>query len=273
MLTVNTNMGALIAANQLNRLNGEYEGLKEQATTGKRINSAKDDAAGMAILMGMQSQFKGNQAALGNISRGEDLLGTKEAALGSLNGMMLRLKELATGAADGTMSDADRAKSNAEAQSVMEEMGRIASTTEYNGIKLLDGSVTSVDLQVGGRNDADSRIGVGMFNASMSEFGIDGGDLSSAANAQTFLDNLELDIGKLAGALGNVGAVGNRLEFAREGVVSANEGLQKSMSSIEDADMAKVSADLAKNEILQQLGYSMMQRSNAAPQSYLSLFA
>jgi flagellin len=148
MLSINTNVGSMIAANQLNMLNNQSQKLAEQATTGKRINSSSDDAAGLAIAMGMQTQLTGNKAALHNISRGNDLLSTQEGMQKQFTAIYDRMKTLATSAADETMSAADRAKSNTELQAQMQELDRIAKTTEYNGIKLGDGSVASINLQV-----------------------------------------------------------------------------------------------------------------------------
>ena len=272
MLSINTNIGSMIASNQLNQLNKTYETLQEQATTGKRINSASDDAAGMAILMGMEKEFRGNKAAMGNISRGQDLLQTSEKAMSAQNDILSRLKELATQASDGTMSINDRAKANAEAQDLMLEIDRIADSTEYNGIKLMDGSVASLDLQIGAGTGAEDKITITNHDGQLASMNITGGDLNSAANAQTFLDNLELDTATLATGLGKVGAYQNRLDYASENLASMNEALASSMSSISDADMAEVAAELAKTEIQQQLGMSMLQRANQQPQSYLSLF-
>lgn len=272
MLSVNTNMGALIAANQLNNLNNDYNKIQEQATTGKRINSAADDAAGLAIVMGMEQERRGNDMALNNISRGKDLLSTQEKAMGAVDEMFGRLKELAVGAADGTMSATDRAKNNAEAQDIMQEIDRISQSTEYNGVKLQDGSVASVDLQIGAGTGAEDSLTVNLYDGQLASMNITGGDLTSAANAQTFLDNLALDSDALATGLATIGAVNNRLDFASNNLKSMNESLASSMSSIEDADMAKVAAELKKNEVLQQMSYSMLGKANAQPGNYLSLF-
>jgi len=271
-LSINTNIGSVIAGNQLNKLNNEYGSLQEQATTGKKINRAADDAAGMAILMGMKKTFMGNESAMNNITRGKDLLAVQEEAMTTINTMMERLKELAVTSADGTMSAADRTKNNTEAQSLMGEMDRIAKATTYNGIQLLDGSVTSVTLQVGSGNTVNDQIAVTNYDATLASMNINGGDISTVVGAQTFLDNLDIDNTTLTSGLSSIGSTTNRLDYANENLVNMNKSLESSMSSIEDADMAKVSAQLAKNETLQQLGYSMLAKSNQQPRSYLSLF-
>ena len=272
MLSINTNIGAMIAANQLNSVNKTYEDLQLQATTGKRINSAKDDAAGLAIHMGMNKEFRGNEAAMKNINNGKDLLSTQEKSLNVVNDMFVRLKELAVSASDGSISGDQRGIINQEAQDIMLEIQRSSENAKYNGINILDGSNATIQLQVGAGTDDSDKITLNMFNASLDEFDIDGGDLSSVANAQTFIDNLDADMGKLGNAFARIGAYENRLDFANKNLVSQNESLEKSMSTISDADMAKVSKELAKNETLMQLGYSMLSRSNAQPGQYLSLF-
>lgn len=273
MLSVNTNIGSMIAANQLNKLNTQSNKLQEQATTGKRINSASDDAAGMAIAMGMQSNITGNNAALQNITRGNDLLSTQEGMYKQFNDIYTRMQELATSASDETMSAADRAKSNTELQAQMNELTRIAKTTKYNGIQLGDGSVTSINLQVGAGTTADDKIGVSLGDMQTTALNINGGDITSAANAATFLDNLKLDMDSLATKMADNGALVNRLGFAKDNLTSMNENLTKSMSTIMDADMAKVAAESSKNQTLQQLGLKMLGTANQQPMSYLSVFA
>jgi flagellin len=272
-LTINTNIGSLIAANQLNQLNKQGDRLAEQATTGKRIRNSSDDAAGLAVYMGMKSQLTGNTAALQNISRGNDLLSTQEGMYKQFNDIYDRMKTLATAAADETMSDADRAKSNTELQSQMQELDRIAKSTEYNGIKLADGSVTSLNLQVGAGTSASDKIAVSLSDMQVSSLTITGGGISSAANAATFLGNLKTDMDSLATKMASNGALVNRLDFASKNLTSMNENLEKSMGTIMDADMAKVAADQSKNQALQQLGLSMLTRANQQPLNYLSLFA
>jgi flagellin len=273
MLSINTNVGSMIAANQLNMLNNQSQKLAEQATTGKRINNSSDDAAGLAIAMGMQTQLTGNKAALHNISRGNDLLSTQEGMQKQFTAIYDRMKTLATSAADETMSTSDRAKSNTELQAQMLELDRIAKTTEYNGIKLGDGSVASINLQVGAGTTANDKINFALTDMQTSALNITGGNISTAAGASTFLDNLKLDTDSLATNMANNGAMVNRLDFASKNLTSMNENLTKSMGTITDADMAQVAADQAKNQTLQQLGLKMLSTANQKPMNYLSLFA
>ena len=177
MLSINTNIGAAIASNQLNRLNRQAERLSEQATTGKRINSAQDDAAGLSIFMSMNTQYIGNKTAIQNISRGNDLLSTQEGMYNQFNTIYDRMKTLATSAADETMSTEDRAKSNTELQAQMLELDRIAKTTEYNGIKLADGSVAAINLQVGAGTTADDKINYALGDMQLSALNITGGNI------------------------------------------------------------------------------------------------
>lgn len=272
-LTINTNIGAAIASNQLNKLNSDYQNLQEQATTGKRINRAADDAAGLAILTGMKMEYTGNETAMNNISRGKDLLATQEGAMQSINDMFTRMKELAVSSADGSISDADRSKNNQELQDLISEVDRIAAGTEYNGIKLLDGTVASIDLQVGAGTDASDKMTVNMYDATVANMNITGGDITSAANAATFLDNLELDTDTLTSAFSTVGAYTNRMDYATQNLSNINENLMASMSTIEDADMAKVASEMAKNQALQQLGLQTLGKANQQPYNYLSIMA
>jgi flagellin len=273
MLSINTNIGATIAANQLNALNTRSEKLSEQATTGKRINSASDDAAGLAIAMGMHSTLTGNKTALQNISRAKDLLATQEGMYTQFNSIYDRLKALATSATDETMSDADRAKSNTELQAQLLELDRIAKSTEYNGIKLGDGSVASLNFQVGANNTASDKIGYTLSDMQTASLNINGGSITSAANAATFLDNLKLDMDTLATGMANNGAMVNRLGFASENLTTMNENLEKSLSTLTDADMAFVAAEQAKVNAQQQLGLRALATANQQPLNYLSLFS
>lgn len=273
MLSINTNIGSMIAATQLNHLNNIATRLSEQATTGKRINHSSDDAAGQAIAMGMQTQLSGNKAALQNISRGNDLLATQEGMQKQFAAIYDRMKTLATSAADETMSAADRAKSNTELQAQMAELDRIAKTTEYNGIKLGDGSVASINLQVGAGTTANDKINFALTDMQTASLKINGGDISTAANAATFLDNLKQDADSLASNMASNGAMVNRLDFASKNLTSMNENLTKSIGTIMDADLAQVAADQAKNQTLTQLGLKMLGTSNQQPMNYLSLFA
>jgi flagellin len=273
MLSINTNIGSTIATNQLNKLNKEANTLSQQAITGKRINSSSDDAAGMAIYMGMQTQFTGNKAALQNITRGNDLLATQEGMYKQFNAIYDRLKTLATSAADETMSAGDRAKSNTELQAQVLELDRIAKTTEYNGIKLGDGTVAAINLQVGPGTTADNKINYTLGDMQSASLNITGGNVTTAAGAATFLDNLKLDVDSLATKMASNGAMVNRLGFAKENLVTMNENLEKSMSTVMDADMAEVAKAQSKNQALQQLGIKMLGTANQQPYSYLSMFA
>lgn len=272
-LTINTNIGATIAANSLNQLNQEYQKLQEQSTTGKRINKAADDAAGMAILAGMKQESIGNSAAMNNMSRGKDLLSTQEGAMGQIKDIFDRMKSLAVSSADGSISAGDRGKNNQELQDLISEVDRIAGSTKYNGINLLDGTNASLDLQVGAGTNATDKMTVNMYDATVANMNITGGAVDTVANATDFINNLDLDLKDLTSAFSTVGSYTNRLDYATANLMETNKNLEASMSTIEDADMAKVSADLSKNSALQQLGVQSLAKSNQQPFSYLNLMA
>lgn len=272
-LTINTNVGAAIAANNLNGLNNQFEKLQEQSTTGKRINKAADDAAGLAILTGMRQEHIGNESAMKNMSRGKDLLATQEGAMNQIKDIYDRMKTLAVDSADGSISTADRGKNNQELQDLISEVDRISANTEYNGIKLLDGSVASLDLQVGSGTGASDKVTVNLHDATIASQNINGGDITTAANSATFLDNLALDIESMTSAFSTVGSYTNRLDYATENLVETNKNLEKSMSTIEDADMAKVSREMAQNNALQQLGFQALGKANQQPFNYLNIMA
>lgn len=272
MLTINTNMGAQIASNQLSKLNDQSLDLQKQATTGKRINSASDDAAGMAIATGMKMEIRGNEAAMSNISRGQDLLSTQEGTMSSIKDMLERMKTLAVSSSDGTLSATDRTTNNQELQDIMLEVDRLANSSEYNGKKLLDGSSATINLQIGSGTGAEDKLSLSMHNATIASMSINAGDVSTEASAQTFLDNLELDITALNTSFSTVGAYSNRLDYASDNLINMNENLSSSLSNIEDVDMAKLATEQAMNQVKQQLSYNALGMANQNQQSILSLF-
>jgi flagellin len=273
MLSINTNIGSIIAANQLNRLNTESEKLNVMTTTGKRISSASDDPTGMAILMGMTTQLRGNNAAQTNIARGVDMLKSEEGMFKQFDSIFGTMKELALTAATDTTSDEDRIKANTQLQEYMTQLTQIAESTNYNSIKLGDGSVASMDLQIGNDTSASNKITYTLTDMKAASLTIAGGDITSKASATAFIDNLQTDFENLTTNIAKNGAVQSRLSYVSENITNMNEQLSKSMKTIGDADMAKVAVDSAKNAALTQLGIKMMAMSNQQPLSYLSMFA
>ncbi|MEQ9544812.1 MAG: flagellin domain-containing protein [Marinobacter sp.] len=277
-LGINTNVASLNAQNQLSKsqsMNGEA---LERLSSGLRINSAKDDAAGLAISSRFDAQVRGLTVAQRNANDGISMMQTAEGALDEVVNNLQRMRELAVQANNGSNSASDLDALNAEFAERADEIGRIAGDTQFNGIKLLDGTTTDVSLQVGA--NVDEQLTVSFADMQDTTLGVDSGTLSIAfdTDAATTETNIEAAITAIDGALDTVnstradfGAKQNRLESTIANISTAIENQSAANSRILDADFASESAKLAKSNVLQQAGISVLAQANARPNQVLSL--
>jgi flagellin len=240
----------------------------ERLSSGKRINHARDDAAGMAITEGMTSQINGMNQAVRNSNDGISMVQTADGAMEGIASKLQRMRELAVQAANGIYSAGDRSALDIEFQALDDEINRVAENTEFNGISLLAADLTK-KIQTGAK--AGSTIDVSLT-------GITSASLSISANAITTQDNASTAIGSIDNALSVVnsaraklGATQNRLETTVQDLKNNVENLSASRSRIKDADFAAETATLAKNQILQQAGMAMLSQANQLPQQVLKL--
>ena len=258
-----------LLANTGNQLNKSMERL----SSGLRINRAADDAAGLAVSEGMRSQIRGMNVAARNAQDGVSMVQVADGALGNVGDMLQRVRDLAVQASNGTLTDAQRKNLDTEVQQILTEIGKTGTDTEFNGLKILAGSVataaSAVTLQVGA--NASQNIAFTIGTVSTSDLGISGLAVSTAASATAAIASLDAAISTVTTSRANLGAIQNRLEHTINRLGMTSENLQAAESRIRDADMASEMIEFTKNQILQQSGTAMLAQANQAPQSILSL--
>ena len=254
----------------------------ERISSGIRINKGSDDAAGLAISEALRSDIRALRQAVRNANDGVSLLNVTEGALNESSGILIRLRELASQAATGTVGSTERQTIQLEFSALRSEVDRIAATTEFNGIKLVDGSLASsvtansqIMVQIGIDSTSQSRINLnGEVNlGAMTSTGLNIHNISvtGAAEALTALEEVNTAIGMITQGRGKIGAVQNRLIRAISNISIAVENLSAAESAIRDADIAEEVALLTRNQILVQAATAMVGQANLIPQSVLQL--
>jgi flagellin len=254
----------------------------ERISSGIRVNRAADDAAGLGISEALRSDIRALRLAVRNSNDGIALINVAEGALNEQSSILIRLRELASQAATGTVGSTERATIQLEFNALRNEIDRISATTQFNGQGLVDGSLAStvssanqVLIQVGIDSGVNSRINlneqINLTAVTSSSLGIDTISVTGAAEALTTLDTINTAISKVTQARGQVGAVQNRLTRSVGNLSVSIENLQAAESSIRDADIAKEIADLTRNQILVQSATAMVGQANLIPQSILQL--
>lgn len=276
MLTTNTNTNSLKIQEAMSKNNRGLQAAMGQLSTGKRINSASDDAAGLAVAAGMSNQIRGLNQAVRNANDGVSMLQTAEGATNEMSNILQRMRELAVQAANDTYNDdVDRAAMDTEFQGLSSEINRIATVTTWNGMTLFD-SAKTFDYHVGFASSTDNKISVTTTKLANDDFGATGTDLSALAvdtkaHALTALDDLDTAINDLNSARAEMGGYVNRLNFTVDNLTNISTHLSESRSRIEDADYAQASSDLAKHQVIQQAATAMLAQANQQPQIVLAL--
>jgi flagellin len=272
-LRIYNNVEAANAHRVLNNTNAQLGKAMERLSSGLRINRAADDAAGLAVSEVMRSQIRGMSVASRNAQDGVSLVQVADGALGNVGDMLQRVRDLAVQASNGTLTDAQRTNLDKEVQQVLTEIGKTGTDTEFNGIKILAGSVataaSAVTLQVGA--NGNQTIGFTIATVSTSDLGISGIAVSTAASASAAIASLDAAISTVTTSRATLGAIQNRLEHTINRLGLTSENLQAAESRIRDADMAQEMISFTKQQILQQSGTAMLAQANQAPQSVLSL--
>ena len=267
-LRVNTNISAMAAQRSLGAVTTRLQGNFERLSSGLRIASAADDAAGLGISERMRSQIRSYGAASRNAQDGVSLVQTADGAMQEVSNNLSRMRELAVQAANGTLTAGDRTTLNNEFQELISEIDRIATSTAFNGVSLLDGSAATLAIQVG--IAAGETITLTMADVSSSNLSLTG-DVLTAANAATALGTLDSAINQVTTGRGLLGAGINRMNSTIQSIASARENLSAAESRIRDVDVAMETADLTRNTILQQASVSILAQANTQPQLALSL--
>ena len=253
-------------------------------SSGIRINKASDDAAGLAISEGLRSDIRTLRQALRNANDGMSLIQITEGALQEQGNILIRLRELASQSANGTVGSTERASIQLEFSALRDEVDRISSTTEFNGQGLVDGSLASsvsssdhVLIQIGLTNHSNSRMNlntsVNLTEMTSTGLEIHNLSLTSAEDALVALNQLDTAINTMTASRGKIGSVQNRLSTSVSSLSLAIENYTAAESQIRDADMAFEIAELTKNQILVQASTAMVSQANMIPQGVLSLLS
>lgn len=264
-LQINTNLPALdvqrLLAQNAAKMTRGFEGL----ASGLRINRARDDAAGLAIAERLQAQIRQLDTEVNNLQYGVNAAQTAEGAMGTQADALQRVRELAVQAANGTLSDADRAALNQEAQQLLQQIDQTAQNTEFNGLKLLDGSQTNVPL--GTEGNMQLNLNASTTNA----LGVNGLDISTQAGAANALNTLDTALQRVNQNRASLGAQINRFERGIETRQNTMVNQQDSQSRIRDLDVARAFVQQTRNQILTQAGVGVLAQANMVGENALRL--
>jgi flagellin len=264
---INTNIPSLNAQRNLNTSQGALSNALQRLSSGLRVNSSKDDAAGMAVAEKMNSQARGMTVAIRNSNDCISLAQTAEAGMNVITEHLQRMRELAVQSASGQYDEENRSALDTEFQQLASEISRVISATNFNGKMLLDGTFSDgITFQVGATSTGESRIDI-----SINDLNITLGDITDVSNALDQMSNLDDMIKLINTNRAALGAIQNRFEGVLTQLSSAHESTEASRSRIMDADYASETAKLARAQVLQQAGVAMLTQANALPQNVLRL--
>ena len=267
MVTINSNYAASFAANAAKQTQSSLNSAMEKLSTGKRINSASDDAAGQAISMRLAAEISGLKVASRNASDGQSLIDTAEGALQESSSLLIRMRELAVQAQNGTLQDADKEALALEFDALEAEVTRISDSTTWGGMQILAGAVPSGHKFRIGPESSDTITHV-IANMAATAIGLLAANTVAHANTITNLDTAIANVSKERAKLG---AVSNRLDSTVSNLDQVRINLTASKGRIEDADFAQETGNLAKGQILQQAATAMLAQANASKQTVLTL--
>ena len=270
-MVINTNMGSENAVRLLDQSSNAQKTSMERLTSGLRINHTADDAAGKSVVVRMDSQVKGTDMAVRNSKDGINLIQTMDGAAEEVVNMLQRVRELGVQAANETYSSAQRAQMNQEVSQLKTEVDRVATTTKFNGIALMNGSNAKLSFQAGWETAAENTISVSTFDFNKSAMNVKSANITTQSKALNTISLVDKDLSKINNIRAKWGAVQNRFEHTISNLNNVNENIKASRSQIQDTDFAKESANLARTQVLQQAGMSMLTQSNQNSQQVLSL--
>ncbi|MGB6008053.1 flagellin [Castellaniella sp.] len=274
MAVINTNYLALVSQNNLNKSQSSLGTAIQRLSSGLRINSAKDDAAGQAIANRMTAQIRGMTQAARNANDGISLAQTAEGNLNEINNNLQRIRELATQAANDVNGSTDRTSIQNEINARLDEIDRVAKGAKFNGTSLLSG-VATINLQIGSNTDSTDSIQIKTTDATLSGLSLTKGSagttVSGFAAAQATIKAMDDALVKVDNARSDLGVYQNRLESTVSNLNNTITNLSASRSRIEDADYAVEVSNMTRAQILQQAGTAVLAQANQVPQTMLSL--
>ncbi|MBX2796572.1 MAG: flagellin FliC [Myxococcales bacterium] len=265
-LTVNTNLASMHSISALNQTNMNLKGSLSRISSGTRIVSAADDAAGLGVAENLSAAQRSLRMAARNTNDGISIVQTAESAAGEVSNIIKRMRELAVQSSSDTLEDTERSYIQDEFVALATEVDRIANVTEFNGVALAEGTNATIAVQVGINNvAANDRIDITLGDLTGGTLGIDTGsiDLSSSGNAQSALAALDTALDTVNGYRSSLGASQNRLESAFRQLDSYTQNLAAAESQIRDTDFAVESAEMAKYQIMQQAGVAVLAQAKA----------
>ena len=264
-LTVNTNVASMVATTRLNRSNQGLSATLGRISSGMRINSAADDAAGLGVAENLSAASRSVRVAQRNTNDGISVLQTAEGASNEVGNILKRMRELAVQSASETLDDGERAYIQDEFVQLSEEVDRIANVTEFNGVALAEGTNATIAVQVGINNTANDSIDITLGDLTAATLGVDTGsvDLSSAAGAGTAIAAIDTAIDTVNGYRSDYGAVQNRLESSLANLENYEQSLTAAESQIRDADFAKEASEMAKYQVMQQAGVAALAQAKS----------
>ena len=274
-VVVNTNISSLHAARVLSQNRTDLESAMARLASGKRLNSASDDAAAASVAAKMKADIRSTDVAVRNINDGISLFQTVDGASSEVENILIRMRELAVQMTNGTYSDGDRVNANKEFVALTEEIERIATKSAFNRVKIADGGdVTGIKIQSGAAEDdnlAATELTLPDLRTATSSLGVSGAAISTATGAAAAVSTVDAAIIEVAGFRADTGATINRLGFALSNAQNVSQRLQEALSGLQDADYAAESASLARGMVLAQAGSAMLAQANQAPQYVLTL--
>jgi flagellin len=274
--TINTNVVSLNAQRNQAASQSSLATSMQRLSSGLRVNSAKDDAAGLAIAERMSAQVRGMNVAVRNANDAISQMQTAEGAMGKIGENLQRIRELAVQSANGSLSQPDRDNLQLEVDQLQEEIVRVVDNSKFNGVALFDGANTSVDFQIGADNGDTITADTTKFDLTTLKGYASGAaakaiDISSQAGAQTVLDNMDDDIDTVNEARSTAGALQSRFEAVIGQLQVTSENTAAARGRIMDADFASETANLSRAQILQQAGTAMIAQANQLPQQVMQL--
>ena len=269
--TINTNIVSLNAQRNLNSSQSALATSMQRLSSGLRVNSAKDDAAGLAIAERMNTQVRGMNVAIRNANDAISLAQVAEGALGKVGEMLQRMRELAVQSRNATNGDDDRANLDAEYQELAKEIGRTLSSTKFNGQAILGADAGSLTFQVGANSDDTVDVTTTNLTGASEVTDVTGGNILDVDTAGDAMDAIDSALTKINSERALYGATQNRFEAVISSLQVAAENQAAARGRIMDADFAAETAALSRAQILQQAGTAMVAQANQIPQQVLNL--
>lgn len=273
-MSVRTNVASLMAAGNLAQTNKALSTTLSRISSGLRVNSAADDAAGLGVATNLETDAKSTSQAMRNANDGISIIQTAESASNEVVDILQRMRELAVQSSSETLDDDERSYLADEYDELNDEIARIANVTEFNGIDLADGTTSTVDVQVGIQNNTSSRITIELGDLTTTTLGLTSSvTLASVTGAQAAIDTIDTALDSVNGFRSDLGSVQNRLDSAINNSQAYLEALSSAQSAIQDADFAHETSEMTKMQIMQQAGVAALAQAKNMNQSVISLLS